>query len=78
LQELQELQRFLMAQKGGLIANQTEKGQFAANMHFVNVPSANRNTWVYNSTFVLFFQEETLQGKGTCARFAGYAFSLLL
>ena len=29
---------FFMAQKGGLIANQTETGQFAANLHFVNVP----------------------------------------
>ena len=34
LQDLQELQRFLMAQKRGLIANQTETGQFAANLHF--------------------------------------------
>jgi hypothetical protein len=32
------MQRFLMAQNGGLIANQTETGRFAANMHFVNVP----------------------------------------
>ena len=37
LQDLQELQRFLMVQEGGLIANQTETGQFAANLHFVNV-----------------------------------------
>jgi len=31
------MQRFLMAQNGGLIANQTETGQFAANLHLVNV-----------------------------------------
>jgi len=38
LQELQEMQCFLTAQKRGLIANQTETRQFAANLHFVNVP----------------------------------------
>ena len=37
LQEMQELQCFLMARKGGLIANQTKTGQFAANTYFVNV-----------------------------------------
>jgi len=31
------MQRFLMAQKRGLIANQTETGRFAAILHFVNV-----------------------------------------
>ena len=38
LQKMQKMQRFLLAQKRGLIANQTETGRFAAIMHIVNVP----------------------------------------
>jgi hypothetical protein len=57
MQELQELQRFLMAQKGGLIANLIEIGRSAANLHLLMCRIPNRITWEYNSTFVLYFQE---------------------
>ena len=55
--KLQELQRFLMARKGGLNANQTETERLAANLQLLTCRITNRNTRVYNSTFVLFFQE---------------------
>ena len=43
LQEMQELQRFLMARKGSLIAIHLKQGGLDANTYFVNVPDCKYN-----------------------------------
>jgi hypothetical protein len=56
LQKMQKMQRFLMAQKHGLIAIYPKQGDLLQLCILLTCRIVNRIIRLYNSTFVLFFQ----------------------